>query len=185
MTRLPPRSTRPDTLFPYTTPFRSPKATMADIYFTGTGDEAADRKIRRDLAAGKLQRVAQGVYIDPGTETVEGVILRNWTKIAGHLVSDGVVTDRSGIEARPFRDTPDHVPILFMSAPRSRAKIKLPGLEIGIRQGAGPVAEDIPFLGTHLASEARRLLDNMTPSRARTGPARTLGPDVVEKRLDS
>src|SRR3546814_4092657 len=72
-----------------------------------------------------------------------------------------------------------------MSAPRSRAKIKLPGLEIGIRQGAGPVAEDIPFLGTHLASEARRLLDNMTPSRARTGPARTLGPDVVEKRLDS
>src|SRR3546814_17824083 len=25
----------------------------------------------------------------------------------------------------------------------------------------------------------------MTPSRARTGPARTLGPDVVEKRLDS
>lgn len=158
---------------------------MADIYFTGTGDEAADRKIRRDLAAGKLQRVAQGLYIDPGTETVEGVILRNWTKIAAHLVPDGVVTDRSGIEARPFRDTPDHVPILFMSAPRSRAKIKLPGLEIGIRQGAGPVAEDIPFLGTHLASEARRLLDNMTPSRARTGPARTLGPDVVEKRMDS
>src|SRR3546814_16297292 len=72
-----------------------------------------------------------------------------------------------------------------MSAPRSRAKIKLPGLEIGIRQGAGPVAEDIPFLGTHLASEARRLLDNLTPSRARTCPARTLGPDVVEKRLDS
>lgn len=59
-----------------------PNATMADIYFTGTGDEAADRKIRRELAAGKLQRVAQGVYIDPGTETVEGVILRNWTKIA-------------------------------------------------------------------------------------------------------
>ena len=76
---------------------------MADIYFTGSGDEAADRKIRRDLAAGKMQRVAQGVYIDPGTETVEEVILRNWTKIAAHLVSDGVVTDRSGIEARPFR----------------------------------------------------------------------------------
>src|SRR3546814_11779999 len=52
------------------------KATMADIYFTGTGDEAADRKIRRDLAAGKLQRVAQGVHIDPGTETVAGVILQ-------------------------------------------------------------------------------------------------------------
>src|SRR3546814_3450836 len=62
-----------------------PKATMAYIYFTGTGDGAADRKIRRDLAAGKLQRVAQGVYIDPGTETVEGVILRNWTKIAGQI----------------------------------------------------------------------------------------------------
>lgn len=31
----------------------------------------------------------------------------------------------------------------------------------------------------------RRLLDNMAPSRARSGPARTLGPAEVEKRLDS
>src|SRR3546814_13502926 len=46
-----------------------PKATMTDIYFTGTGDEAADRKIRRDLAAGQLQRVKQGVYKEPGKTT--------------------------------------------------------------------------------------------------------------------
>jgi hypothetical protein len=162
---------------------------MADIVFTGLGDEAQDRKIRRDQAAGKFQRLANGVYADPSSGPVEGAVLRNWPKIVARLVPDGVVTDRSGIEAQPWRDRSGGAPkgdaILFMSAPRSRAAIALPGLVINIRQGAGPVDEDIPYLGTHLASETRRLLDNLAPSRARSGPARTLGPAEVQKRLDS
>jgi hypothetical protein len=162
---------------------------MADIFFTGLGDEAQDRKIRRDHAAGKLQRLANGVYVDPSSGPAKGVVLRNWPKIVARLVPEGVITDRSGIEAQPWRDRSGSAPkgdaILFMSAPRSRAAIALPGLVINIRQGVGPVNGDIPYLGTHLASEARRLLDNMAPSRARSGPARTLGPAEVEKRLDS
>jgi hypothetical protein len=162
---------------------------MADIFFTGLGDEAQDRKIRRDLAAGKLQRLANGVYADPSSGPVDGTVLRNWPKIVARLVPDGVVTDRSGIEAQPWRDRSGGAPkgdaILFMSAPRSRVAIALPGLVINIREGAGPADEDIPYLGTHLASETRRLLDNLAPSRTRLGPARTLGPAEVEKRLDS
>lgn len=162
---------------------------MADIFFTGSGNEALDRKIRRDHAAGKLQRVAQGIYVDPAGEPLESVVLRNWPKIAARLVPDGVVTDRSGIETQPWRDRSSGSPkgdaLLFMSAPRSRAALTLPGLIIHIREGAGAATDDIPYLGTHLASEARRLLDNMAPSRARSGPARTLGPAEVEKRLDS
>jgi hypothetical protein len=163
---------------------------MAHICFTGTGDEAQDRKIRRDHAAGKLQRLIPGVYLEPTGESVGAVMLRNWPKIVAHLVSDGVVTDRSGIEAQPWRDRSSGAAIgdaiIFVSAPRSRAAITLPGLVISIREGAGPVQDDIPYLGTHLASETRRLLDNMAPSRSRAGgPARTLGPVEVEKRLDS
>jgi hypothetical protein len=162
---------------------------MTDIFFTGLGDEAQDRKIRRDLAAGKLQRLANGVYVDPSSGPVDSTVLQNWPRIVARLVPDGVVTDRSGIEAQPWRDRSSGAPkgdaILFMSAPRSRAAIALPGLVINIRQGAGPADEDIPYLGTHLASETRRLLDNLAPSRTRSGPARTLGPAEVEKRLDS
>ncbi|MBI5942278.1 MAG: cell filamentation protein Fic, partial [Caulobacterales bacterium] len=162
---------------------------MADVIFTGSGDEALDRKIRRSHAAGKLLRLANGVYVEPTGEPVETTVLRNWPRIAAYLVPDGVVTDRSGIEAMPWRDRSSGSPkgdaILFMSARRSRTAIKLPGLIIHIRPGAGPVNEDIPYLGTHLASETRRLLDNMAPSRVRSGPARTLGAAEVEKRLDS
>lgn len=158
---------------------------MADIFFTGSGDEARDRKIRRDHAAGNLQRVIEGVYVLLGDEPLETTLLRHWPKLAGHLAPGGVVTDRSGIEARPWKDPATGDAVLFMSAPRSRATITLPGLSIRIRQGVGPVEGDIPYLGTHLAGEARRLLDNMAASRARLGPARTLGAAEVEKRLDS
>lgn len=162
---------------------------MADIFFTGSGSEAIDRKIRRDHAAGKLQRIAQGIYVEHRGEQVESIVLRNWPRIVAYLVPDGVVTDRSGLEAQPWRDrssgTPKGDAVLFMSAPRSRAILKLPGLIVHIRQGIGSVTDDIPYLGTHLASEARRLLDNMAPSRARSGPARTVGPTEVERRLDS
>lgn len=162
---------------------------MATILFTGTGNEGEDRRVRRAYAAGKVQRLAQGVYVEGDDEPVEALVLRNWTKIAASLVPDGVVTDRSGMEAQPWRDrssgTPKGDAILFMSAPRSRATLKLPGLTINVRQGVGPVVDDIPYLGTHLAGEARKLLDNLAPSRARSGPARTLGPAEVERRLDS
>lgn len=116
---------------------------MATILFTATGDEGEDRRIRRAYAAGKLQRLAQGVYLEGDDEPIEATVLRSWTKIAGSLVPDGVVTDRSGIEARPWRNRSSGAPkgdaILFMSAPRSRATIKLPGLTINVRQGVGPV----------------------------------------------
>lgn len=162
---------------------------MPDILFTGLGDETQDRQIRRAYAAGDLKRLAQGVYIQNSSERTEDVVLRNWPKLAAHLVPGGVVTDRSGLEIQPWRDrssgSPSGPGILFMSAPRSRTTISLPGLTIQVRQGAGAAKEDIPYLGTHLASEARRLLDNMKPSRARSGPARTLGAAEVERRLDS
>ena len=163
---------------------------MADILFTRSGDEAQDRKIRRDHASGKLQRLTQGVYLNPSAEPVETVVLRNWPKIVAHLVPEGVITDRSGMEAQSWRDRSTGAPtgnaLIFVSAPRSRTTILLPGLTISVREGTGPTQDDIPYLGTHLASETRRLLDNITSSRSRAGfPARTLGPAEVEKRLDS
>ncbi|MGV8998281.1 MAG: Fic family protein [Parvibaculaceae bacterium] len=160
---------------------------MANIFFTPSGTEAQDRKIRRDAEAGRLKRVIDGIYVENG-EPVEDVVLRNWLKIVGHIVPGAVVSDRTVIEGAPWRDRSSGQPsgngYVFVVAPRSRATIDLPGLRIAIRPGAGPQPGDIPFPpSTYLAGVARRLLDNLAPSRSRGGPARTLGQVEVEKKL--
>ena len=162
---------------------------MADILFTPSGSEATDRKIRRDHAAGKLVRIANGIYVEPGAEPIEAVVRRKWSIIIGKVVPDVVATDRTGMESQPWRDRSSGAPqgdaLVFVSAPRTRDVIRLPGLEIHIRQGVGPADGDIPYLGTWLAGPVRKLLDNLSPSRARTGPARTVGKAGVEAALES
>ena len=66
-----------------------------------------------------------------------------------------------------------------------RKRISLPGLEIRSLPGAGPLEGDIPFLGVYLPSEARRLLENLKPSRTREGPSRTAGREAVEREIES
>lgn len=162
---------------------------MANILFTPSGDDGVDRQVRRNYEEGKLVRIAHGVYGDPGTEPIENLVRRNWSAIVGKLVPDAVATDRTGMENQPWRDrssgTPKGDGVVFVSAPRTRDVIRLPGLEIHIRQGVGPVDGDIPYLGTWLAGPARRLLDNLALTRARREPSRTLGRAGVEAALDS
>jgi hypothetical protein len=153
--------------------------------FTATGNEAEDRRVRRLHEAGKLKRIANGIYHEPRGESVEAELLRSWPLIVAKLVPGGVVTDRTGIEAKPVRFAKDGPVNVYVSAERSRATLELPGLSIHVRNGRGPVEGDIRYLGTHLAGQERRLLDNLTASRARGGDgARTLGAAVVEAKLD-
>src|SRR3546814_9586679 len=61
MIRRPPRSTRTDTLFPYTTLFRSPGADAEGLYPGGGDIEPAAR-----LRHGRLCRSARGAPLEPG-----------------------------------------------------------------------------------------------------------------------
>ncbi|MBP2448626.1 Fic family protein [Rhizobium leguminosarum] len=155
------------------------------LLFTPTGNEAEDRKIRRMYEAGNLERIANGIYYEARGESKEVEIRRNWQKLVAKLVPGGVVTDRTGIETKPIQFSAAGPHNVYVSAPRSRATIELPGLSIHVRNGLGPMTGDIQYLGTHLAGQERRLLDNLTPSRARDGQgARTLGEAAVEAKLD-
>jgi hypothetical protein len=162
---------------------------MAGLIFTTSGDEALDRKVRRDHAAGRLTRIADGIYLEPSSEPAHDTLRRNWFRIVGNLVPAGVASDRTGMDGQPWRDRSSGVPAgdgyIFLSAPRTRDTIRLPGLVINIREGVGPVEGDIPYLGAWLAGPIRKLLDNLNPSRARNGPSRTVGRAEVERRLDS
>lgn len=80
-----------------------------------------------------------------------GALVPDRTAIEGKLAEDGsvcLVADR--IRAEKTRD------------------VKLPGIALRPRKGAGPLASDRPFMeGMFLSSSARAYLDNLRPSRAR------------------
>ena len=63
--------------------------------------------------------------------------------------------------------------------------IVLPGATLRPRRGPPPLDSDRPFIsGLRIASSARAFLENMRPSRARSGVARTLPAREIEERLD-
>jgi prophage maintenance system killer protein len=155
------------------------------LYFTPTGNEAEDRRIRRMHEAGELERITNGLFFKQEGETKEIEIRRSWQRMVAKFVPGGVVTDRSGLETKPVQFAEASPHNIYVSAPRSRWTFELPGLSIHVRNGLGPVVGDIAYMGTHLAGQERRLLDNLAPSRARNGDgARTLGEAAVEAKLD-
>lgn len=155
------------------------------LFFTPTGDQAEDRRIRRLHETGHLERIMNGVFFKQGAETKEVELRRNWQRLVAKLVPNGVVTDRSGMEVKPVQYSEGEPFHIYVSAPRSRWTYELPGLSIHVRNGPGPVQGDIPYLGTHLAGQERKLLDNLAPSRVRQSDgARTLGVAAVETKLD-
>ena len=66
----------------------------------------------------------------------------------------------------------------------TRRVVRLPGVVLNSRRGRGPVRGDAPFMqGLFLSSWPRRFLDNMRPSRMRTGVSRTLSGAEMERHL--
>lgn len=155
------------------------------LIFTPTGNATNDRRILRMHASGGLVRIREGLYFRYTGEPMETEIRRNWAALVARLVPLGVVSDRTSIETKPVRFSDDGTYHVFVSSPRSRATIRLPGLSIHVRKGAGVADGDIAYMGTHLAGLERRLLDNLASSRARDGIGpRTLGETAVEAKLD-
>ncbi len=73
---------------------------------------------------------------------------------------------------------------MFVIADHKR-DIILPGVILRPRKGPAPLDSDRPFIGSlWIASPARAFLENMRPSRARRGIARTLSKREIEERLD-
>lgn len=151
--------------------------------FTRKDDPSGNRALLRLEKKGELLRVANGIYTRPTQEPMADIVRRGWHELVAHFVPDGVVTDRTGFDIYPVPGD-DGTSHIFLSAPRARSTTRIENLIIHIRQSAGPVEGDIPMMGTWSAGPARRYLDNLAPSRARQGPARTLGRDEIERRLD-
>jgi hypothetical protein len=149
---------------------------LPELVFTGQGDPAADRKVIRLAGDGTLLKLYQGVYTSNLASPPESVVSRHWTSIVGHLLPGGVLSYRSGYDAKPFEGR-----IYVTRGDRPRT-LELPGLTIKVIPGSGAVEGDTPYKGLFLASQPRWLLENLASGRG-VGE-RVLAQPALEAELD-
>ena len=151
-------------------------ALLPEILFTGEGNTAADRKVLRWVDEGRLRKLYRGVYTSNLTSPPETIVLRHWVSIVSHLLPDGVLSYRSGHDAKPVEGR------LYVTRGNRRRTLELPGLSVRIFPGAGAVDGDVPYKRLFLTSQARCLLENMATGRGVS--ERVLPRDVLEAELD-
>jgi Fic/DOC family len=139
---------------------------------------AASRASRR----GELRRLARGLYTWNLDEPDEQLLRRRWIDVAALYFPGAVLVDRSAVEARPAADGS----VFLDSGPKPThpSSVRLPGLTLKPRSGPGPVDGDMQFGPLRRSGEARTALDNVRPSRARDGVARTLASAELEEWLE-
>ena len=136
----------------------------------------------RAASRGEIRRIARGIYTSNLDEPLEQLVRRRWFDLAALVFPGATVVDRSAHDGGPAEDGS-----LFLDVgpkPSSPRTVNLPGLQLRPRNGPGPVEGDTEFVAIHMASPARAALDNLWPSRARAGVARTLRTDELESWLD-
>src|ERR1017187_4943082 len=142
-------------------------------------DASLAAAVSREVKRGALRKLASRLYTRNLNDPPEQIVRRNlWPLIAAYLPG-ALIADRTALENRPAADGS-----VFLVAGHKRA-IVLPGAVLRPRRGHPPLESDRPLIGgLRLASPARAFLENMRPSRARGGVARTLSKVEVEERLD-
>jgi len=160
---------------------------LSEMVFTHTGNDAEDRRIRRLAKAGQLRQIVPRVYTTNLRDTSEAVTRRNIWAILGKLLPGTVISARSAALAAPAyhqeqADQPRSSGYVFLTGPSRRA-LSLPGIEVRLAAGPGPLPGDTQFSGLYLASAPRQLLENLAPTRERSGMARGLGRPAVEQFL--
>jgi Fic/DOC family len=150
-----------------------------EVFFSMT---ATSRAIRRHLAAGELRQVAGRLYTRNLTDPPAEIVRRRVWDVAAGYFPGAVIADRTAFVLRPSGPEGS----IFLCS-GTRRVVRLPGVVLNCRRGPGPASGDQPFLGgtLFLSSEPRRFLDNMRPSRARSGVGRTLSRAEIEEQLEA
>lgn len=142
-------------------------------------DASTSKRYQREVAAGRMRRIARGLYTPNLQDGLEVIVQRNRLEIVDHLFPGSVVSHRSAIEIGAALQ-----PHLFVSGAVGKARnLVLPGLTIHLLPGAGPLPGDIPFKRFHVAGQARYLLENLLPSRGAADQRKAIPLPQLERRL--
>jgi hypothetical protein len=148
------------------------------LVFLPENDPAAARRIYRQAKQGRLRKLYAGIYATDATARPEQIVRQNLLPILGRIAPGAVISHRSAFELKPSAQGE-----FFLTAVHRRT-IQLPGMTLRILPGPPPLSGDHPFMaGLHLASEARRYLENLQHSRARGSGRKTLDRAELEHRL--
>jgi Fic/DOC family protein len=140
---------------------------------------AMSAPVSRAVAAGKLRKIGSRLYTTNLTEDPASLIGRHLWDIAAGFFPDGLVADRTALEHRPAPDGS-----VFLIASKG-GKVILPGVTLRARRGPGRQPDDFKLRDNlYCMSTARALLENMRPTRARSGAAPTLKRGEIEAWLD-
>lgn len=126
-------------------------------------------RLSRATTAGRLRRIARGIYAEDLDSPAEEIVTRHRWAIVAHVVPDAIIVDRSAASG----GAPAHGNLFVASSQRAR-DVELPGLRIAVRNGKR-LTSDLPWVcDLAIASHARTLVDNLAVSRGRGRVPRTL-----------
>lgn len=151
-------------------------STMPEAFVSKTDLASA---ISREVKRGNLRKLASRLYTRNLRDSPEQIVRRNlWPLVASHMPG-ALIADRTALENQPAADGS-----IFLVSDHKR-DVAMPGVTLRPRKGPPPLDSDRPFISSlRLSSPARAFLENMRPSRARSGVSRTLSRHEIEERLD-
>ena len=126
---------------------------------------------------GQVRKIAPRLYTSNMKDSPAQIVSQNRWQVLDLLVPGGVISHRSALERTISPDGKIYVTNQY------QRKIELPGLTIVQMKGPGPVAGDMPMLSFHISSYARAFMENVSVSRAKSGEAKSLPGEELEKRL--
>ena len=134
---------------------------------------------REEMKAGRIRKIGPHLYTTDLRTPVDRLVRRNLWSLVSAYFPGALIADRTAFENRPAEDGS-----VFVVSERV-TEVNLPGLRIRPRPGVGALPTDNRYMGNlHLSSPGRAVLENMLPSRARSGASRTTGRRGVEDYLE-
>lgn len=137
--------------------------------------------VHRGVASGSLRKLASRLYTSNLRDAPEAIIHRNVWRIIAGFYPGALIADRTAIENRPAKDGSTFL------VHKKTTDLELPGLRVRPRKGPAALTSDRNFVhGLRIASPARACLENLRPSRSRSGAvARTLSKEELVTHLDA
>ena len=141
-------------------------------------DSTTSVAISREAKAGRIRKIGPRLYTSNTSDDPAYIIRQNWLQALTLLFPGCVVSNRTALESRV-----SPAGRVYVTGDYART-LELHGTKFVQVKGAPPIEGDTPLLGIFMASRARALLENLTPSRERSGgELKNLPREMIERRL--
>jgi hypothetical protein len=157
-----------------------PKKLQIDMPEIFLSSEYPAKRIYNLSKQGEIRKIAPMLYTTNTADSIDGIIRRNLWRTVELLYPGAVISERTAVEMKIAKDGS-----LFVISDKKRPTA-IGGVIIRPKKGAPPQSSDMPFMGNlFMASPARLVLENASPSRAAGGVSRGLTRAELEEYLDN